>query len=96
MFSEADHQAITYKDSLYCFAVSFNFYGFSFLKKTLYFFNTLNVVLLTSHFLHVIIWLFLSCRSNKIMVLVKLSKSNDEEIIGVDLGLGIFLHIIKS
>lgn len=57
---------------------------------TLYFFNTLNVVLLTSHFLHVIIWLFLSCRSKKIMVLVKLSKSNDEEITEVDLGLGFF------
>lgn len=68
----------------------FNYYGFSFLKKTLYFCNTLNVVLLTSHFLPVIIWLFLACRSKKIMVLVKLSKSNDEEIIGVDLGLGRF------
>lgn len=65
--------------------MSFNYYGFSFLKKILYFFNTLNVVLLTSHFLHEIIWLFLSGRSKKIMVLVKLIKSNEEEITGVDL-----------
>lgn len=64
--------------------------GSHFLKKPLYFFNTLNVVLLTSHFLHVINWIFLSSRSKKIMVLVKLSKSNDEKIIGVDLGLGFF------